>query len=131
MKVKKFNKKNIELKNRKSLSIVQAKRLDNYSETLLDVLDKYANEINSAILAYNKKSCEETMMIKGLRKSSQETTNRKTHMENVEGIATEIAKKLQLNVGSTMIMARNHDVGHTFLGHIKCERRLWHRIFCA
>ena len=117
MKVKKFNKKNIELKNRKSLSIVQAKRLDNYSETLLDVLEQYANEINSTILAYNKKSCEETMMIKGLRKSSQETTNRKTHMENVEGIATEIAKKLQLNVGSTMIMARNHDVGHTFLGH--------------
>ena len=103
--------------NRKSQSIVQAKRLDNYSDLLLDILEEYADEIDSSIVPYNKKSTEETMMIKGLRKSSQETTNRKTHMENVEGIAVEIAKKLGLHTGITKIIARNHDIGHTFLGH--------------
>lgn len=103
--------------NNRSKSAVQAKRLDNYSDLLLDILEDYAEEIDSSIVPYNKKSVEETMMIKGLRKSSQETTNRKTHMENVEGIAVEIAKKLGLHIGTTRIIARNHDIGHTFLGH--------------
>jgi len=105
------------LKNKKSLSSVQKKRIDNYSDEILQALEKYANEIETVLLSYNKKSCEETMMVKGLRKSSQDTTNRKTHMENVEGIAVEIAKKLGLNEGITRIIARNHDIGHTFLGH--------------
>ena len=103
--------------NRNSKSIVQTQRLDNYSSLILDILEEYANEIDSSIIPYNKKSSEETMMIKGLRKSSQETTNRKIHMENVEGIAVEIAKKLGLHTGVTRIIARNHDLGHTFLGH--------------
>lgn len=97
-------------KNNKSKSTVQARRLENYSDVLKEVLEQYAEEIEAAILPYTKKSCEETMMIKGLRKSSQETTNRKTHMENVEGIAVQIAKKLGLNAGVTRIIARNHDV---------------------
>ncbi len=117
MEIRRIKKENIKLKNVKSLGITQIKRIENYSETLLDALEKYANEIDSAILAYNKKSCEETMMVKGTRKSSQESTNRKTHMESVEGIAVQIATKLGLNVGATRIMARNHDVGHTFFGH--------------
>ena len=103
--------------NKNSKSIVQTQRLDNYSSLILDILEEYANEIDSSIIPYNKKSSEETMMIKGLRKSSQETTNRKIHMENVEGIAVEIAKKLGLHTGVTRIIARNHDLGHTFLGH--------------
>lgn len=103
--------------NRKSKTKIQTERLENYSELLLDILEQYANEIDSSILAYNRKSTEETMMIKGVRKSSQETTNRKTHMDNVEGIATEIAKMKGLHVGVTRIIARNHDIGHTFLGH--------------
>lgn len=106
-----------EYSNEKSKGKIQSQRLENYSDMLLDILEQYADEIGSTLIAYNKKSCEETMMIKGLRKSSQETTNRKTHMENLEGIAVEIAKKLGLREGVTRIIARNHDIGHTFLGH--------------
>ena len=105
------------LKNKKSLSMVQKKRIDNYSSEILEALEKYASEIENVLLSYNRKTCEETMMIKGFRKSSQDTINRKTHTENAEGIAVEIAKKLGLNEGLTRIIVRNHDIGHTFLGH--------------
>ena len=57
------------------------------------------------------------MMVKGLRKSSGETTVRKTHQEDVEKITKEIAKKLGLNEQIVGIMAKHHDIGHTFLGH--------------
>lgn len=80
-------------------------------------LEKYANEIDMVLTLYNKKSCDETMMVKGLRKSSGETTVRKTHQEDVEKITKEIAKKLGLNEQIVGIMAKHHDVGHTFLGH--------------
>lgn len=103
--------------NKVSVSKIQVKRLDNYYEELLAVLDQYANEIDSCILAYNRKAREETMMIRTIRSSSQDTINRKSHMENVEGIATEIAKILGLYEGVVRVMARNHDVGHTFFGH--------------
>lgn len=107
-KVRKLNKRRFD--NKSSLSTVQKNRLNNYHREVLEALEKYAIEIDSAILAYNKKSCEETMMMKGLRKSNQETTNRKTHMENVEGIATTIAKKLGLCEGVVRVIARNHDI---------------------
>ena len=71
------------------------------------MLDEYANEIDSTILAYNRKACEQTMMVSAARRYSQETTTRKTHMENVEGIAVEIAKKLGLNQGATRIIKQN------------------------
>ena len=80
-------------------------------------LEKYANEIDMVLTLYNKKSCNETMMVKGLRKSSGETTVRKTHQEDVEKITKEIAKKLGLNEQIVGIMAKHHDIGHTFLGH--------------
>ena len=80
-------------------------------------LEKYANEIDMVLTLYNKKSCDETMMVKGLRKSSGETTVRKTHQEDVEKITKEIAKKLGLNEQIVGIMAKHHDIGHTFLGH--------------
>ena len=67
------------------------------------------------------------MMVKGLRKSCQETTNRKTHQENLANIAARIAKGINrkqnqnkevgINCEIVDIMARNHDIGHTFLGH--------------
>ena len=66
---------------------------------------------------YNKRSCDETMMVKGYRRSSGETTVRKTHQEDVEKITKEIAKKLGLNERIVGIMAKHHDIGHTFLGH--------------
>ena len=80
-------------------------------------LEKYANEMDMVLTLYNKKSCDETMMVKGLRKSSGETTVRKTHQEDVEKITKEIAKKLGLNEQIVGIMAKHHDIGHTFLGH--------------
>ena len=80
-------------------------------------LEKYANEIDMVLTLYNKKSCDETMMIKGLRRFSGETTVRKTHQEDVEKITKEIAKKLGLNEQIVGIMAKHHDIGHTFLGH--------------
>lgn len=92
------NVKNREYKNVRTIVPVQSRVIENYSDVILQTLEKYANEIQMSILPYNKKSCEETMMIKGLRKSNQETTNRKTHMELVEGVAVQIAKKVELNV---------------------------------
>ena len=58
----------------------------------LKEIEEYSSEISSVINDYNRKSCEETMMIKGFRKSNQETTNRKTHQENLAVIASRIAK---------------------------------------
>ena len=104
-------------KNTSSQSLVQVKRLDNYSDEILEVLEEYANEIESSMIPYNRKLGETTMMASGTRKSSQKTTNRKTHIENVTGIAVEIAKKRNLCVGATRIIAENHDRGHTPLGH--------------
>lgn len=90
-------------------------------------LEQYSLEISSVIDSYNRKSCEETMMIKGPRKSNQETTNRKTHQENLVNIALRIAEGINqkarqeerpvLNCKIIEIMAKNHDIGHTFLGH--------------
>ncbi len=115
---------------------IPLKRLEKYTEQINQALEKqkamqeleeYSYEISSVITDYNRKSCEETMMVKGLRKSCQETTNRKTHQENLAGIALRIANginkkqhqenQLGLNCGIIEIMARNHDIGHTFLGH--------------
>ena len=109
--------KNERYANENSKSTVQLKRLDNYSDDLLSIIEDYSDEIDAVITQYNRKSCNETMMATGTRKSSQETTNRKTHMENMEGIAVEIAKKLGLCVGATRVIARHHDIGHTFYGH--------------
>ncbi len=109
---------------------IPLKRLEQYAEEIqkaLQELGEYSSEISSVITDYNRKSCEETMMVKGLRKSCQETTNRKTHQENLANIAVRIAKGINrkqnqnkevgINCEIVDIMARNHDIGHTFLGH--------------
>lgn len=115
---------------------IALKRLEKYEEEInqaiqkqqaMQELEQYSLEIESVINDYNRKSCEETMMVKGPRKSNQETTNRKTHQENLTNIAVRIAKginqkqKLKKEVGLNCkvieLMARNHDIGHTFLGH--------------
>ena len=80
-------------------------------------LEKYANEIDMVLTKYNKKSCDETMMVKGLRKSCAETTNRKIHQEDLEKIVKQIAKELGLNEQIVGIMGKHHDIGHTFSGH--------------
>lgn len=113
-----------------SRDIIRLRRLEKYVEDIektLQELEEYSSEISSVLTDYNRKSCEETMMVKGLRKSCQETTNRKTHQENLANIAARIAKGInrkekqnrQVGLSCEIIemMARNHDIGHTFLGH--------------
>ncbi len=90
-------------------------------------LEEYSSEISAVIDDYNRKSTEETMMVKGIRKSNQETTNRKTHQQNLANVAVRIAKGINkkqyakkevgINCEIVEIMARNHDIGHTFSGH--------------
>lgn len=80
-------------------------------------LAKYANEIDMVLTKYNKKSCNETMMVKGARKSCGETTNRKIHAEDLEKTVAQIAKGLGLNQEVVKIMGKHHDIGHTFWGH--------------
>ena len=80
-------------------------------------LAKYANEIDMVLTRYNKKSCDETMMVKGARKSCGETTNRKTHAEDAEKSVAQMAKGISLNIDITKIMMKHHDKGHTFWGH--------------
>lgn len=115
---------------------IPIKRLEGYADEIEQVLEKqqalkeleeYSSEIDSVLIDYNRKSCEETMMVKGLRKSCQETTNRKTHTENLSNIAVRIAnginqkehqnKQVGLNCKIISIMGRHHDIGHTFSGH--------------
>lgn len=103
--------------NDKSLALVQTKRMGNYAEDLIKVLEEYSEEIGSTILGYNKTSSEKTMGIRYLRNYSRRMQNRKSHQDMVEGIAVESGKKLDLSTGIIRAMARNHDEGHTFLGH--------------
>lgn len=80
-------------------------------------LSEYGPLIYETITKYNTNAVNKTMMVKGPRRKFDETTQRESHQENVEYIASQIAEKLGLNVEIVGIMARNHDVGHTFLGH--------------
>lgn len=83
----------------------------------MERLNKYASMINLVLSDYARKSTDETMMIKSFRKSDIESTNRKTHSENLENIAALMAEGIGLNVPVVRLMARYHDIGHTFLGH--------------
>ena len=80
-------------------------------------LGEYEELIYDQITEYNRNAKNKTMMIKGPRKKFNETTQRESHQKNVEYIATKIAGQLGLNTEVIKIMARNHDIGHTFLGH--------------
>lgn len=95
------------------------KDLNGYFKRMIQLkrLEKYVPVIDMVLTEYDRKSCDETMMIKSYRKSFQETTNRKTHMENQACLAVEIARKLGLNEKVVSVMAKHHDIGHTFLGH--------------
>ncbi len=110
------------MKQIKGYIIEKVKKLQDKSGYLkrqieLKRLGIYSNEIDMVLTKYNKKSCNETMMVKGLRKSDEETTNRKIHQEDLEKIVAQIAKGLGLNEEIVKIMGKHHDIGHTFLGH--------------
>lgn len=80
-------------------------------------LEKYEEIISSVLTFYRKKSCDETMMVKGTRKFNQTTTNREIHQMDVAGVVQIAAKQIGLNDRIAKIIAENHDIGHTFLGH--------------
>ncbi len=109
------------MKNLEKTKNIKTKLIDKtgYFKKCLQIkrLAKYANEIDTVLTRFNKKSCNETMMIKGVRKSREESTNRKTHTEDLEKIVAQIAKGIGLNEDIVKLMGKHHDVGHTFSGH--------------
>lgn len=81
-------------------------------------MEPYADIIGSVLAKYNTDDAERTMMFKLIRQPEPGTTNRKKHTENVRDIAGEIADNFDwLNSDITRVMAKEHDTGHTFLGH--------------
>ena len=86
--------------NKDSLAKVQTKRIDNYSEKLVRVLEIYEAEIGPVIGAYNKNSSEKTMGVRQARNSSRRIQDRRSHQDMVEGLAVECATRLGLNVRS-------------------------------
>ncbi|MCI8621816.1 MAG: hypothetical protein HFJ50_09225 [Clostridia bacterium] len=102
--------------NEKSCAEVQAKRIENYSEELYQILDEYGTEISPVIGEFNRTSSEKTMGVLWARSTSKKIQSGKIHQEMVEGIAVECAKKLGLNVGLTRLIANNHDIGQMFYG---------------
>lgn len=81
-------------------------------------MEPYADIIGKVLAKYNTDDAERTMMFKLIRNPEAGTTNRKKHTENVRDIAGRIADEFDwLNSDITRIMAKEHDTGHTFLGH--------------
>lgn len=81
-------------------------------------LEPYASIINEILERYNTDDDKRTMMFKLLRNPVEGTTTRRKHTVNCEEIAGEIADHFDwLSSDITRVMARHHDIGHTFLGH--------------
>lgn len=99
------------------MDVENKRKMYEQKQESMKILSKYANVINLVLTDYNRKSADETMMIKSFRKSDPESTNRKTHPENLENIAGFIAEGIGLNVPVVRLMGRFHDIGHTFMGH--------------
>ena len=86
--------------------------------TKLKRMEPYADIIEDVLSKYNKDDDQRTMMVKLIRHPEYGTTNRKKHTENVREIAGKIADEFKwLNPNITRIMGKEHDTGHTFLGH--------------
>ena len=86
--------------------------------TKLRRIEPYADIIEEVLAKYNTDDNKRTMMIKRIRKPVEGTTDRKKHTENVRYIAGKIADNFDwLNSDITRIIAKEHDTGHTFLGH--------------
>lgn len=81
-------------------------------------MEPYADIIGEVLARHNTDDDQRTMMFKLIRGPVPGTTNRKKHTENVRDIAGEIADNFDwLNSDITRVMAKEHDTGHTFLGH--------------
>lgn len=81
-------------------------------------MEPYADIIGAELEKYNQDDDTRTMMFKLLRDPAKGTTTRRKHTENVSYIAGKIADEFDwLSSDLTRVMARHHDIGHTFLGH--------------
>ena len=86
--------------------------------TKLKRMEPYADIIGEVLERHNTDDDERTMMFKLIRHPVEGTTTRKKHTENVRDIAGKIADNFDwLNSDITRIMAKEHDTGHTWLGH--------------
>lgn len=84
----------------------------------LERLEPYANIIDEVFEKYNTDDESRTMMFKLLRNPKEGTVTRRKHTENCKEIAGDIADSFDwLNSDIVRVMARHHDIGHTFLGH--------------
>lgn len=86
--------------------------------TQLERLEPYAKIIDEVFEKYNTDDNSRTMMFKLLRNPVEGTVTRRKHTYNCAEIAGEIADNFDwLNSDIVRVMARHHDIGHTFLGH--------------
>ncbi len=121
---------------REAGKVIKEKRVEQYIDEIEEVLKKYKQleelsefspEIQKTMAKYDIKSDKKTMMIKGLRKTDEHTTQREIHQKNATAIAIKIAngvnrkqkdiKKPGFNIKVVAMIMRRHDIGHTFLGH--------------
>lgn len=81
-------------------------------------LEPYADIIDLVFERYNTDDDSRTMMFKLLRDPVKGTVTRRKHTENCRDIAVEISEGFDwLSTDIIRVMARHHDIGHTFLGH--------------
>ncbi len=86
--------------------------------TALARLEPYADIIDLTFERYNRDDGQRTMMYKLLRDPVEGTVTRRKHTENCRDIATQISEDFDwLSTDIIRVMARHHDIGHTFLGH--------------
>lgn len=82
-----------------------------------ELLREHLKTIKEVLSQYTGRLEDVTMMIKNLRKSFNETTNRKTHSERAAKIGRRIAEEIGINAELTELMLEVHDIGHTPFGH--------------
>lgn len=81
-------------------------------------MEPYADVIDKVFRKYNQDDSKKTMMYKLFRDPVKGTTQRGKHEANVVEVAGKIADGMDwLNSDITRLMAKHHDIGHTFLGH--------------
>lgn len=82
-----------------------------------EILQEHLKDIKEVLSQYTGRLENVTMMIKILRKSYKQTTNRAIHSANAVRIGTKIAEALNLNKELAEVMLMAHDNGHTPYGH--------------
>ena len=81
------------------------------------ILTPYLKYMKEILGQYTDRLENVTMMIKILRKSYSQTTNRKIHSAAAAKIGRDMAEKIGVNPDLTEVMLKIHDNGHTPYGH--------------